>query len=406
MNKKRKISFIGLLGLLLTCFCVLSGFLFSKTEDYFLDNIANNINDVVEHYNTSDFIPSEIDITKNAQTTRNDKRYPDLYAKYYYTSLVKYIFQKSSEDCFDSFDNNINFYTQDTFSVSTSKDSSGFYAIDGNLFKVYFSEEVLPSRGYLNARNGCDSFAFISEDYANYLLTKYDLGSYEELILDQNASTLSFLGNDEIIHKLSINNVISSGYKNGPVAKSKNPYFALVFLNNGLLNALNVTFEIGMKESPYCIRDVLSTIKTLGYSNTDYSFSIRTPNYRTLDLEIKTNLSDAFVRYLDMENDAFLYSAWVVSFFAVVFSFFVLWIGMRVDKRTLFYFIGIFSIVFLIANIISSFVVTYFMFYICSTMVETIFLLFLLEVIIQKNQKKKTPAKPTLDKELIYEIKI
>lgn len=93
VNQKRKNGFIGLLGLLLTCFCVLSGFLFSKTEDYFLDNIATNINNVMEHYSTGNFIPSEINITKNVQTTRNDKRYPDLYAKYYYTSLVSYIFQ-------------------------------------------------------------------------------------------------------------------------------------------------------------------------------------------------------------------------------------------------------------------------------------------------------------------------
>lgn len=258
----------------------------------------------------------------------------------------------------------------------------------------------------MNARNGCDSFAYISEDYANYLLTKYSLESYEELMLNQNASTLSFIGADGIIYKLSINNIISSSYKNGLVAKEKNSYFALAYLNSNLLNALNVTFEIGMKESPYSIRDVLSTIKTFGYSNTNYNFSIYTPNYFTLELEAKINLTDAFVRYLNMDNNVFLYLAWIFSFSSVVFSFFVLWIGMRIDKRALFYFISLFSIVFLIATIISSFVVTYFMLYLCPTLIEAIFLIFLLTIIIERNQNKKTHVKSTSDEESVYEITI
>ena len=379
---KRNILFPSLffLGSLLLSF--LSSYIFTFSKDYKLDKIAYSINDYNSHIKTTDFITPTVTIDKKDQSNVISKYYPDLYATYYYGFLTDYIFQCSTTYLTDSFNNEIRFHTQQTFSINPSKTSDNFYAVDGNLYRTYYHEEVLPNRAYLLSRNNCDTFVFISDKYADCLLNKYNLNSYEDLIKDEVASVLTFTGIDGNTYRASINNVVTSTYKNGVLASEDNPFFGLIYVNGSILNSMNTQFEIGFKSSPYCIKDILKTIEKFGYNYEDFNISFKTVDYENKVLKENAEISEDFKSYLSSSNGSAYCYAIAITFAVLLCGVFYCLYSFYPKEATIVFCLLFF--VFLIFNIVLSFTYSYYGYLLLPTIYISFSIIFVMKKWIDK----------------------
>lgn len=197
-----------------------------------------------------------------------------LFNYYYYNPSVgdcRYLFSNSFEDDDGS---SLTFFTQQTFLISNSLLPDGGHYIDYGMFASYYADDILGVRGYLQPRFDCDSFVFVSDDYADTLLTKYGLSSYEELIQDERYCVLPLAvdGSREI--RVSINNVLYSEKRHGARAKELYPYFGLMYDSSRVKDWSRLAFEADLKANPYVIKGVLDSVKQVGFdsSNSTVSF--------------------------------------------------------------------------------------------------------------------------------------
>lgn len=197
-----------------------------------------------------------------------------LFNYYYYNPSVgecRYLFSNSFKDEGES---SLTFFTQQTFLISNDLLPDGGHYIDYGMFASYYADDILGTRGYLQPRFDCDSFVFVSDDYADTLLTKYGLSSYEELIQDERYCVLPLVvdGSREI--RVSINNVLYSEKRHGVRVKELYPYFGLMYDSSRAKEWSHLAFEADLKANPYVIKGVLDSVKQAGFdsSNSTVSF--------------------------------------------------------------------------------------------------------------------------------------
>lgn len=197
-----------------------------------------------------------------------------LFDYYYYNPSVgdcRYLFSNSFEDAGGS---PLTFFTQQTFLISNDLLPDGGHYIDYGMFASYYADDILGVKRYLQPRFDCDSFVFISDDYADTLLAKYGLSSYEELIQNERYCVLPLTvdGSREI--RVSINNILYSEKRHGVRVKELYPYFGLMYDSSRVKDWSRLAFEADLKANPYVIKGVLDSVKRVGFdsSNSTVSF--------------------------------------------------------------------------------------------------------------------------------------
>ena len=272
--KKKTVLLSSIPALLCAVFTVLSIGAMSQTADYKMDEFSSDLYDK-KQLQLDSYAPPILQIKKQTQPGEDsgNPSYYDLFHAFYYNSLVygvRYCFDNSIRD-----DENrpIQCFTQSTFDIDNSFLPEGGHYVDYGIFSSYFGDEFLGYKGHLATRFGADSFAYISDTYADKLLSKYGIESYEELITNEKYCLLDLTVDNAITSKLCINNILYSDKRGGPRARDLYGDFALVFNSAAVGEWASFDFEIDLKANSYSIQTVLSDVEALGYNPENASFS-------------------------------------------------------------------------------------------------------------------------------------
>lgn len=283
-------------------FLILSGSTSFKFEKFYKDVFAK------DNYVYGTYEPEIVNIKKNDEILYNP-----LFDNLYYNSLVSEARLLINNNVTDSV-NKIKFYTQSAFSIRNSSLPGGGHYIDYGIFASYYADDILGPRKYLEHRFGCDSFVFISDTYADILLKKYNINSYEELIQNKEYAVLNLNVDGITSTKVCINNILYSNKRQGPRAKELYGNFALIYNNNQIQKWSSTSIDIDLKSNPYGVKRVLKSINSFGYNtdNSDITFSKYNESIKSY--EIDTIATNNF-KNLNVKND----SLYTILFFILCF---------------------------------------------------------------------------------------
>ena len=285
-------------------FSLLPNIFFAQTSEYKINTFSNQL-----IYSNDSYDQSRSTILSIEALEKEDAGFADLFRYYYYNQVVFGIRMKVENIILEE---GCAFFTIPTFSIRTSEEAQGGYYLDGGLFYTYYSDDILGQRGYLTIRNGCDSFVFISDKFADYLLEKYNLNSYEELIKHNTYSTLVSKDENGNEIKLCINNIVYSDKRSAPrCAQLYGDFFSIIYKNNRVASSSSTIFEIDLKNSTYSCSRVLNELNMMGYSVSDYNFS-----FRKFESDKYVVRNDLNIYY----NDIYKNSSDFISYFLLVIS--------------------------------------------------------------------------------------
>lgn len=361
---RRKHLFYSLLVVSYICLSVCCCFSFTSSKNYNYDYLAYRINDYNRNIDNDDFQNPILTIRKNEDSIKKTGPFfDDLYEEFYYNFLVSSIREKISNSSLKVDDSEISLYTQSTFSIRKQEEPSGGYYVDYGLFYAYFSDNILGNRGYLKIRNDCDSFVFISDKFADKLLEKYGLSSYEELILSDEYSILPVTLDNGQVLKFSINNILYSSKRTAPrCSELYGSDFGLIYFKKDFLtNNLRISFEMDLDSSAFNMRNNFNTLESYGYNNSNSDFSFRIYD-KQLDKYLESDYANTYFKEIITTN----YSEWisittllisVIAFIALLFLYSARWVELY-SLRPILLILPCF-IVFFVWSIVTTFAYSY-----------------------------------------------
>ena len=403
-KKRKKNFFSSLFFLFLSASCTLPLFF---TSNFKIDYFSYKINDYNTNVKSNGFVEPILTIKKaNQDSSDTNNIYPDLYRQFYYGFLVSSIRQVSVEG-FELFnDSNLigRIHVQQAFTIANSESSDGGYVLEGNLFRVYYPDGILDGASCRSARFNCDSFCFISDTVADYLLEKHNLHSYLDILNDEQYCVLPFTGEDGQTYKLSINNIVYSNKMTASRCKEFDNFFVLGYYNAKLKDAIHFQFEIDLKSSPYSISSTLKIVHTLGYKTSNSSITFKTWSKQESKYKNRSDLDNYYLNVYKNNNDVLCHS---IFFMAITASLLLFYYLNAYKYRFLRIFPTIYfcTLYFLLFNIIASFYYNYYLFSLCPLLllIET----FVIYLIRNKNTLNgKSILSKNLFEENYYEIGI
>ena len=263
-----------------------------------------------------------------------EHRYFDLYNTFYWSSLCNGCREIVNNNCVDNANTQITLATQSVFSTTKNNKSGDFFYLHDGQYFTYFGEETCES---ISVRYNCDSFIFISDEYAKTLLIKYGLyneneimNSYKRLITEEKYCVLEINIDGIGIKKFCINNIIATSHRQGLHMSNLHGYFAVVYLKEKYSADYHFAFEAEFKNGNYCVKKLLNTIIDGGYDTNNYSYNFyQRENEGFTSIE---SLNDEFLSIVQLRNDdSFMYCL-IVSEIITCVSYFVL-VVLVVDKR-------------------------------------------------------------------------
>lgn len=323
INFKNIFSVI-LLPLFLVGMITLANLVLINTNNFKLDQISYSINQNNKYSYFQDEHESTI-LKIFPDEPQDPLAFNMLYANTYYNVLNGPIREMNSTPA-ASFDFNIHLETQYTFSIEPTLSTFGGYRLDNGLYHTYFSDDILGHRGYLIPRFQCQTFIFISDTFADKLLEKYNLPNgiegYKELILNPTYAVLPIEINNHLFN-FCINNVIYTNLRNAPRTYELYGDFALFCFNNYVAPAVDLHFEIDLKDNPYCISQTLLNVNACGYSNDNASFEFYCFNYESEQYVFNEKISKSFVAWNNDGNDSlYLILFLSITIFTLIFVYY------------------------------------------------------------------------------------
>lgn len=338
-------------------FSVISVFSIRITESYKLEKFSSTI--YKQTQKNDSYECKILNVKKNKARYDNDTDviYKDAFNQFYYNKIVADT-RLIIDDVVrvESTETNIKLFTQDTFSISNDFLPEGGHYVDYGMFSSYYADDILGRRKYLFERFGCDSFVYISDTFANKLLEKYGISSYEELIRNEQYAVLEVKINDTGRFKFSINNILYSDKRHAKRASELYGDFALVYETQKLKKVLNTSIEFDLKSNPYCVKQTITQIKSLGYNLNNSQFNFGKFNKETMSFEIDRQTNSKFIDSQKFNNSS------GITFFCIVFLFnfiaqIILSVFLKNKKRrilSLLVFLTIFSIYCLVLQILET----------------------------------------------------
>lgn len=351
---KIKKAFPDVLIIVLFVLFSLSSCLFCLgTSDFKLDHLSYSINNINRTtILDDDFRATILNIHSNEKTNYND-----LLSYFYYNSLngPTRLIASNNVSCDEL---NLHIESQDTLSIRSSEEEDGGYYLDKGLYYTYFSDDILGPRQYLIPRFGCDSFVFISDTFADKLISKYNISDeegYKTLITNEEYSVLSLIVDGNQTISLSINNILYSNKRNGPRTHELYGDFGVVARNNTLNNIFTFEFEIDLKDNPYCIRNTFKSVNELGYSTKKSRILLKRFDETSAKYIIDERLTEKYYKSWS-SFDALFYTLFAVSNLLIIVSFSI--IVNRTKRESLIPLFCCFCC-FAVFGIISSFIYIY-----------------------------------------------
>ncbi len=269
-TKKQIISlFIMVIGILSAC--IFSLF----TYDYKIEKFAERCVDLDTTY-VKDFESKTYLRIREKEDTGH--RYFDLYNAFYSSSLCNGCREVVENDCVDNEGTHITFATQSVFRTTDNSraKSSGFYYLHDGQYFTYFGEDTCSSN---LVRYNCDSFVFISDEYAKTLLTKYGIydeanlkSSFEKLVKEEQYCVLEINIDGIGTKKFCINNIITTSQRQGIHMSNLHGFFAVAYFREKYSADYHFAFEAEFKNGDYAAKTMLDTILSGGYSLDKYHF--------------------------------------------------------------------------------------------------------------------------------------
>lgn len=294
------------------------------------------------------------------KNVENKTSYLDLFNNYYYNLSIGESRCLLSNSFVDEQNNKLKLYTQNSFSISNGLLPDGGHYLDYGIFSTYYADDILGPRKYLDIRNNCDSFIFISDTYADKLLEKYNISSYEELINDDKYSVLEMMVDNDKTCKFSINNILYSDKRHGLRAKNLYGDFAVAYNYSGINKWSEVNFEIDLKANIYSNSNLFKDFHAQGYSIDKFDYNFFKYDSATSSYFLSNELNKKFISLDFNKNDSFLRMFDVLCCLlnlTLLIGFYFL-LDVKFDLNWSFYF---YLLCFLIYGLIVNFVSIYFL---------------------------------------------
>lgn len=346
MKNINKISFT-FPTLLILLFSFLSNFILTYTNDYKLDYFTSSLFD----FNNSNSVIMNIK-KKDTESSNVVSSYNTLFNSYHYNLNVKeirFLLDNSAKNNEDS----IKLYTQSTFSISTTELDGGGYYVDNGIFASYYSDDILGNRGYLSRRFGCDSFIFISDNYADQLLKKYNIDSYEELITNEKFAVLSLEIDDNKTATFCINNILYSTKRHGVRAEELYNYFGLIYNVGPIMSWSKLSIDFDLKPNSYHTNKILKEINKLGYDSDNSIFTFYRSNKDTNVYNPSLASNEQFLNLFHSNDTKYIVLYWS-CILASICSLFLIYHFLLRSKKYKLYSLGLILLCLLILSCVVS----------------------------------------------------
>ena len=180
--------------------------------------------------------------------------------------------------------------TQPTFSIPKQLEEDSYY-LDYGIFSTYFNDSSFSFGNSRTVRNGCESFIFVSDTFADYLVNYYNLENepnpYYSLIENSDYSTIEITCGEKNI-KYCINNVLHSDKRSGPHYKDLFNYYFMTNITSSLKDA-QLSFEAELTSSPYSVKKCFGVLDSVGFKADDSKYDVLSFNYETKEQTILKN---------------------------------------------------------------------------------------------------------------------
>lgn len=294
-----------------------SAFLVTFSTDYKLDRVAYSLNNYNAHcYTDSDYQPSILKVVPDNQMAPYE--FEKLFSATYYTDLNDGIREINiNNGLFNEF--SIHLETQFTFSIEKDISKYGGYRLDYGLYHTYYSDDILGPRGYLEARYDSESFIFISDSLADKLVDFYGIigdEPYAQLITNKDYCLLPLTINDTN-HTFCINNIVYTSLRQAPRTKELYGDFALFCYNNKIKDDIYLRYEMDLKDNPFCIKSMLSTIDSAGFNYNNSLIEFDTFNYKQNQYERNIEVERSYRSVEKTDSTFFNLTPYIFSFIGI-----------------------------------------------------------------------------------------
>ena len=300
-NLKQALKLIG--SVLFVCIVsVSSAFLCVPTRDYKLDRVAYFLNNYNEKDYYNGFQPSILKLyqkSKDDGADNRSSRYDDIFNQFYYNSFVLHFRQYATNEIHDEIiGSQIMTYCQSTYLCRNQELNGGGHYVDFGIFASYFGDDFFQKRPQGDPRshgyypyNNCVTFAYISDAYADSLISYYqetepeaEINTYTDLIFKKPVLPIVALKKlkdgttKEYRINVSINNILYSNKRHaGRISELYGKTFALIDLwsyGKKTRDFADIACEMDLKADPYGTKNVIQGLESLGYTadNTKYNF--------------------------------------------------------------------------------------------------------------------------------------
>ena len=264
--------------------------LYSITTHSSLFSFTNSLNNYYDNHSLKAEEAPIINISKE-----NTANYSDLFLNYYYCEelfSLRYLCNDSVgfANKEHNFSSDIKLFKQNNYSINELYDF-GYY-IDYGLFSAYYDKEIFGiNRGWLDRRFNTDGFLYISDVFADQLLSFYSIDSYADLILNEEYCVLyTYVGDTK--YSFCINNILYSNERTANrVTQLYGENFALCYYDNKVLDSLNWAIELDFKSDYYGTSRVLKGINTLDYKSDNSSIYFKIYDKNIGEYKIDEKLS-------------------------------------------------------------------------------------------------------------------
>lgn len=256
---------------------------FAQTSFYKLDKLALKLNDSDKHNYYSGYKPALVRVTK--RDVSDDlvmNAYVPIEGYFKYNAMVENVYQTVSTKTVCG-DIDISILSQRTFSITEEKDEYGGYTLDNNQFSTYYGYDFLSRDEMISTRFGAAGFVFISDSFADKLLEKNGLTSYDDLLLNEQYSLITI--NNKIsgseISTYSINNIIYSEKNSGPITKQLYGDFMVAYLGwkKDCQPNVKISLDFQLKVDSFGNARTLRELNDSGYGVDTCDYEIKIYDY-------------------------------------------------------------------------------------------------------------------------------
>lgn len=260
--------------------CVFS----AQTLDYRLDRYYYSLNNYNTQTRLDKYEPPVLKCRSvealNAQTQLD--ALISSYETFYYNIMDQCCWleipNETTVDCF-GVSKPLRLLTQPRFWITDNQTNSERYFLEYGQYLTYFDLSVITNGSMFSPRYGADAFIFISDVFADELVTGYNIApenAYETLINDPVYSLITIDNGAGVSFVASINNIVDSNYKKGPLTVDfYGNTFGLIGINGAMDKLLDLSLSILLKTNPYNFKTIVqTTLNLLGDEAEHFTFEI------------------------------------------------------------------------------------------------------------------------------------